>query len=215
MMKKKKECFTIKYYDMEFVLPKSSISFKNGYGCVKAYLATFDGIIDLKGIVNKEFETVLDLSLKSAIPKIDFFPQDKALAVMFDGRKYNTFLCQISDRFNIIEDAGAVDYKVVDDTKVMLAFLENKRYIFRLYDVCKGEFLGNYFHTFGEFSYNDEIGMLVTWVSLIINDETNRSLMWVMSQDGEVLSPFVDSETKEIYNSNMSISEIINIIKGR
>ena len=54
--------FLINYNNFEFILPKSSVKFQNGYGLAQATYVDYGTYLPLWGIVNENFKVILDLT---------------------------------------------------------------------------------------------------------------------------------------------------------
>ena len=202
--------FLINYNNFEFILPKSSVKFQNGYGLAQATYVDYGTYLPLWGIVNENFKVILDLTDISLIPKINFLPDNKAIAIMYDGFSYSVNLCSLTDKLNIVYQTNAVNYKLITENECLLGYQDNGEYSFILFDISTGRFLSSSCHSFTEFQYDQNVGDFVSWFTLEIDQD--RILSWCVTAKGKVISPYIDVLTKRTYDSSKSLNEIINLV---
>ena len=212
------KCFSMKIEDYEIVLPKNNVSFSNGFGIVNAFFNIVeDGEeynVPLIGVVNQDFETVLDLIPKNRIKNISIMKDSLIFSVQDIYDDSQTFILKREkdelERFA----CPFVDFLALTDSVIKAVMIVSGTPVELLFNVVTNEQISLLFHKIGPFSYDVKRGDLIAKATYYLpyNDEDNNQIVTYINIKGEVVAPYLDVDQDRMYDSAMDIADIIRSV---
>jgi hypothetical protein len=219
------QSFSVFYSGMEFILPKSSVSFHGEYGLVSIYVPITQDEQEYQvlftGVVNPNFEIIIEFVPAYEVPKIDFFPNGKVVFqynhVLEDGTHvFNVYSgCIHNKHLKVEDDLQAKDYTVISEKVIKLnAIMSDGVAVSTLYDIEEKIPLTPYYHYIGEFTYNEKYQEEIAEADIFIIDKANveHRLMFYINHKGEIVSSYEDVNNNKIYDQSIDLSTIIDMV---
>ena len=211
--------FEMSMGEYTFVLPKSDVKFKYGYGVVNAILNVSDeGGEDYKlvGVVDKHFNTIIPLSPADEITKISIMPNNNIIFMVEMNNDPNDIMnneiyhikVQENESDNVYACIKACDYIQIDDNLIKICKFGEDEYIERLYSVNDNKFIGPEFSYISNFNHNKEQSAVATKI-LGYEDEGTNVLTCNINKKGQVISKIVDKDFGVSYDKSSNIDECV------
>lgn len=212
--------FYANYMDQRIMIPKRNVDFENGFGKVGAfvYLYSIDGdllMMPILGVVDKNFNVVLDYKFASFYSNINFLPGGSILYVIdvnedFYAHNYNVALRKPNGEVKYLD---ASDYKIVDDELIVLECEVGGRKRYCLSNVAMEETADNLYDYIGDFVYKEEFGCEVAEVGIFVAEGSD-------SVNFEVLTFFINKNDEQVSSyvfngqvfDNMPLVEVMALI---
>ena len=214
--------FSMSFNGLEFLFPKKTISFTNGFGVVKGL---YEDVIEeeyyiresLIGVVDQNFKTVISLFPERILGKIEILDGGVILIQLKESleeiRVYQVnylkgegevLVLPCVDFFSISSDI----VKVKSKSESGFGMLES------LYDVSKGEFISDQFHFIDSFHYDEERKQMVAQTIYFLPYDENRfnSVITYINLNGEVISPYLDVDQNKYYPLDLDLKDIFSSI---
>ena len=213
-----KNCFTMNFNNMDFYFPKDTISFKHGYGIVKARyefeITEEDKILyadePLIGIIDKHYHKVMELFPAFKLPLIEIFDNSNFVVKRKDsddkeGNDYSVYIANIDNGNLVIQvDLSANNFTRINDTTIMLDSIVSKDgcHLYALYNVVNKELLTPYFYYIGPFHYDSEYETEVADAVYVVQDSNDElvKIGCIINKNGEAAHHFWNIDTGVFYD---------------
>lgn len=215
-----KQCFSTYFNGYEIVLSKKDVIFNHGYGIVKALYVEDTEMYyieeSLVGIVDENFNFVVDLFPEYLAPKIEIFPNGVIVkhkeSEDIETQDYKVYFVPKTD-FSIRYDLVAVDFQVVDENLIILKSLVNDYLLMALYNVTREELLTPYYTFIGEFKQDDMHKEMVAQAYIELgNDDYHNKICFYINKSGVVVSDYFNVQTNEIYDKSLYVMDVVNLV---
>lgn len=214
------KCFKINYNGCEIIMPKSGVNFYRGLGFINPiYSYKIDDelkFISLAGLVNEDYELVIDLVPLDYLNKLSIFDKHN-IFVDYNDEFRGRMLChvEICENEDIWYRLAFQDFEYIDEDlcRVILDFNGLRKEA--LYSVKEKDIISSLFDYIDAFGYNEEYGQVVALAYYILPDENNNFIQinTYINKKGEIIAPYFDVLHKKYYDKDMDISEIFRLVR--
>jgi len=215
-------CFKTIFEGYELLLPKNSVIFKNGAGIVNAYFKMeYDNLIidePLIGIVDENYNFIIDMFPKRFIRNINLFPNDIIIQYtekLTDNDVY-VFLIPKDDlktRYNLL----ANDYQVVDENLLILKSIDDEIPICTLFDINNKQLLTPYYNYIGEFKtvkgYDENVAIAYFYIRNEYKEIISK-IEFYINKKGKVVSVYRNTMTNDTYDNSLDFEHVLELVKS-
>ena len=214
--------FNINFFEYEFTIPKSDITFNRGYGIVSAIFKTNandEDEIKLTGLVDKHFNTVIPLCPIDELEKISVMPNNNIVFMINMGENEDDedilnneiYHMQINENGeNFYALYKAIDYVVIDDDLVKFRFFTDIAYTEQLYSVREKKFIGQEYSRISNFEIKGKSSTATAAMVLPYDKSGINLLTFKINKQGEIISDIKDKDFGIIYDKTSDLDECVN-----
>lgn len=216
----KKAFFEIDFMEQKIIIPKANVNFEHGLGVVGAlvYLYNADGELftaPILGVVDEDFNIILDYNFFVIYPKIRIFSEGKVLYVTDINENFNhpNYTIILKNKLGNIHYLDASNFREIDEELVLLEFDFNGRKRYNLFNVREERESSNIYDYVGEFSFKEEFGCEVAEVGYFVGDDEAKDfdvITFYINKNEEIVSAY--SYRNQVFDKNMSLEDILESV---
>lgn len=208
------QSFKMDFQGLEFVLRKNDVDFSRGLGVIKAtFNVVCDGDVvneELIGVVDKNYETVLELTPLSYIRKLCVIDEANVVFNTYDFELFHTVVTPEGNIYTYLIEGFDFVYLGADILRISDGKVKS------LFNIKTNTFISSDFSYIGDFEYQEEYQekLAEAWLFIDIDGSNYEQVITYLDEEGQVATSYYAVNSNMFFDKSMATSEVIELVKG-